>query len=60
MANVSVWVIYLLVGVLLGYLGLRLYEKRKMENSGDVIAIRKLNLLFKYGGVFPIKQTVHS
>lgn len=52
MANVSVWVIYLLVGVLLGYLGLRLYEKRKMENSGDVIAIRKLNLLFKYGVTF--------
>ncbi|NLJ72518.1 MAG: ABC transporter permease [Syntrophomonadaceae bacterium] len=46
------WLVYLLFSVLLFWLGLKLYEKRKMENAGDIIAIRKLNHLFKYGVAF--------
>lgn len=47
--SLSLWLAYLLAGVFLAWSGLKLYEKRKMENAGDVIAIRKLNPLFKYG-----------
>ncbi len=50
--NMLVWIIYLLVGVLLSWSALKLYQKRKMENTGDVMAIRALNPLFKYGVTF--------
>lgn len=50
--SIWVWAIYLLMGVLLTWAGYKLYEKRKMENAGDVVAIRKLNPLFKYGVAF--------
>ncbi|HZK44091.1 MAG TPA: hypothetical protein VFC73_07355, partial [Syntrophomonadaceae bacterium] len=47
-----VWLSYFLLGVLLTWLALKLYKNRKMENAGDVIAIRKLNPIFKYGITF--------
>lgn len=47
--NWSVWIIYLVLGVLFALLSHTLYEKRKMENTGDVLAIRKLYPVFKYG-----------
>lgn len=50
--SLLIWLVYLLSSVLLIWLGLKLYEKRKMENAGDVIAIRKFNPIFKYGVTF--------
>lgn len=48
----ALWIIYLLLGLFLTWLALKLYQKRKMENTGDVIAIRQLNPIFKYGFTF--------
>lgn len=48
----SVWIVYLLLGGLFAWLSYKMYEKRKMENAGDVIAIRQLNPMFKYGVTF--------
>lgn len=47
-----VWAAYFLAGILLAWAGLILYQNRRMENAGDVVAIRKLNHLFKYGVTF--------
>lgn len=44
-----IWIVYLLLGFFLTFLALKLYEKRRMENASDVIAIRQLNPIFKYG-----------
>jgi len=45
----GVWIAYLLTAVLLSGLAYYMYRQRKMENAGDVIAIHKLNPVFKYG-----------
>ncbi|MDD2510272.1 MAG: hypothetical protein PHG94_03975 [Syntrophomonas sp.] len=50
--NWTVWLVYLLLGVLFVWLAQILYKNRKMENAGDVLAIRKLNPVFKYGVTF--------
>lgn len=50
--TMSLWLIYIFVGLLFTCLGLKLYQNRKMEHTGDVIAIRKLNPIFKYGVTF--------
>jgi len=48
----GVWIAYLLAALLLTGLAYYMYRHRKMENAGDVIAIHKLNPLFKYGVTF--------
>ena len=45
----QVWIIYLVLGFLFTWLALKMYENRKMENAGDVVAIKKLYPVFKYG-----------
>lgn len=50
--TMSLWLIYILAGLFFTWLGLKLYQNRKMEHTGDVIAIRKLNPIFKYGVTF--------
>ncbi len=45
----GVWSAYLLAALLLTWLAYQLYRRRKMENAGDVIAIRRLSPVFKYG-----------
>lgn len=45
----GVWIAYLLAALLLTWAAYLLYKKRKMENAGDVIAIHRLNPVFKYG-----------
>lgn len=46
------WLVYIICSILLIWAGLKLYGKRKMENAADVIAIRKVNPIFKYGVAF--------
>lgn len=48
----GVWGAYLLAALVLTWLAYQLYQRRKMENAGDVIAIRQLNPVFKYGVTF--------
>ncbi|MGI5911060.1 MAG: hypothetical protein ACOX6E_00565 [Syntrophomonadaceae bacterium] len=45
----EVWITYLLAGIVLTWLAYQLYRQRRMENAGDVIAIKRLNPIFKYG-----------
>jgi|GEM_PF-283221 len=47
--NWGVWIAYLLAAILFTWLAFQLYRRRKMENAGDVIAIKRLNPVFKYG-----------
>jgi hypothetical protein len=48
----GVWLVYILVGVIFTWIAGAMYSRRKMENAGDVIAIRKLYPVFKYGVAF--------
>ena len=48
----GVWIAYLLAALLLIGLAYYMYRHRKMENAGDVIAIHRLNPVFKYGVTF--------
>ncbi|HHW61512.1 MAG TPA: ABC transporter permease [Syntrophomonadaceae bacterium] len=48
----QVWIIYLVLGFLFTWLALKMYENRKMESAGDVVAIKKLYPVFKYGVTF--------
>lgn len=47
--NWWVWTAYLLVGMLLIGVALKMYYRRKMEKAGDIITISGLEPVFKYG-----------
>lgn len=56
----GVWIAYLLAALLLTGLAYYMYRQRKMENAGDVIAIHRLNPVFKYGVTFCSSLTFGS
>jgi len=47
--NWWVWIAYLLFGMVLIGAALQMYNRRKMEKSGDIITISGLEPIFKYG-----------
>lgn len=48
----GILLVYLAVGILLSIAALLLYRRRKMECVGDVIAVRAMRPVFKYGVTF--------
>jgi ABC-2 type transport system permease protein len=44
--------LYALVGVLLAVAALLIYRKRRLETAGDVVSVRQMRPVFKYGVAF--------